>query len=57
MKPGQEFNYSPVKILNDGLAEIKYIDVIRENDNLYLIDEEEFKRLFGTEEEMIFAKT
>ena len=57
MKPGQEFNYSPVKILNDGLAEIKSIDVIRENDNLYLIDEEEFKRLFGTEEEMIFAKT
>ena len=49
MEPGQELNYSPIKILNDGLAEIESLDVIRENDNLYLIDEEEFKRIFETE--------
>jgi hypothetical protein len=49
MEPEQELNYSPTRILDDRLAEIKSLDVIRENDHLYVIDEEEFRRLFETE--------
>lgn len=44
---GEEFKYSPVKILSEGLAEINTLDVVRDNDHLYLVDQEELDRILA----------
>ncbi|MCO5613128.1 hypothetical protein L7F22_067403 [Adiantum nelumboides] len=45
---GHEFNYSPVKILSEGLAEINTLEVVRDNDQLYLVDQEELDRILAS---------
>lgn len=44
---GVEFKYRPVKVLTEDLAEIKDISVVRENDQLYVVDKEELDRILG----------
>ncbi|KAH7425341.1 hypothetical protein KP509_11G050100 [Ceratopteris richardii] len=43
----EEFQYSPVKVLSDRLAEISSLDVVRDNDHLYLVDQEELDRILS----------
>ncbi|KAH7330825.1 hypothetical protein KP509_20G003900 [Ceratopteris richardii] len=47
------FKYLPMKILNDELVEITNIDVVRNGDRLYLVDQEELDRLLSAQEEDI----
>ncbi|KAH7300928.1 hypothetical protein KP509_23G003900 [Ceratopteris richardii] len=42
-----EFQYSPVKILTEGLAEVSTLDLIRDNDHLYIVDQQELDRILG----------
>ena len=44
---GVEFKYRPVKILSAGLAEISDIRVLRDNDHIYAVDEDELHRLLA----------
>ncbi|KAH7420816.1 hypothetical protein KP509_13G024300 [Ceratopteris richardii] len=50
----EQFKYSPVKIFTDNLAEIDDINAVRDNDNLYIIDQEELERVLRACEDSCF---
>lgn len=41
------FKYSPLTVLSSSLAEISDISVVRDNDHLYIVDQEELERILG----------
>lgn len=45
---GLKFGFHPVKVLNEDGAEIDEINVIRDNDPLFLVDKEELEELYHT---------
>ncbi|KAI5072260.1 hypothetical protein GOP47_0012946 [Adiantum capillus-veneris] len=42
-----QFKYSPVKVLSNSFAEINDISAVRDNDLLYVVDQEELERILG----------
>lgn len=46
-KTGELFKYSPLTVLSNSLAEISDISVVRDNDHLYIVDQEELQRILG----------
>ncbi|MCO5565167.1 hypothetical protein L7F22_018840 [Adiantum nelumboides] len=51
-----QFNYSPVKVLSSGLAEINDISAVRDNDLLYVVDQEELERILRVHGDSSYAK-
>ncbi|KAH7440648.1 hypothetical protein KP509_03G003800 [Ceratopteris richardii] len=52
----EQFNYSPVKVFTDNLAEIDDINVVRDNDNLFIVDQEELERVLAACEDSCFEE-
>jgi len=48
---GEKFGYLPVKVLSEDSAEIDDIDVIREGDHLFLVDNEEIEEIYKKEDQ------